>query len=199
MSDEHCRLGPSRADASAPLPKTVIPHAPIHLGRRRRRSNLFNGPKCVSAIPVPTSLHRDLLIRSALDPHVRSIELRYEIVRSDDASPALPIVLRRDDGHYLVEILEQDLAGKWRTSTRGDRGTSDATRFGNDRVRSAPWSLIASFAGSERVPDPGFYSCPGDAALIAKIANSTQQPSARRGVAKDAKTRNGPVGPPLNL
>jgi hypothetical protein len=66
--------------------------------------NFINSPKTKSAIPVSSSLHKDLVIQSALDPRVRSIEFLTEVRHQDTAITVNSIVLRRDDGDYMLEI-----------------------------------------------------------------------------------------------
>jgi hypothetical protein len=76
----------------------------IHRPNRRCGRHFVNSPKCVSAIPATSPLYRDLLIQSALDAHVRSIEFVDEIRhRGRAASPRL-IVLHRDDGRFILDI-----------------------------------------------------------------------------------------------
>jgi hypothetical protein len=76
----------------------------IHRPNRRRSPNFVNSPKCASAIPAATVLHRDLLIQSALDPHVRSIELVDAIRHCGRAASPRSIVLHRDDGRFMLDI-----------------------------------------------------------------------------------------------
>ena len=71
---------------------------------RSASHNFINSPKTTSAIPTPSSLHRDLVVQSALDPHVRSIEFLAEVRHRDTAVTVNSIVLRRDDGDYMLEI-----------------------------------------------------------------------------------------------
>jgi hypothetical protein len=71
---------------------------------RSTSKNFINSPKTTSAIPTHNSLHRDLVVQSALDPHVRSIEFLTEVRHRDTAVTVNSIVLRRDDGDYMLEI-----------------------------------------------------------------------------------------------
>lgn len=78
----------------------------IHRRSRRGNSNLVFSPKSDGAILAPSPLHRDVLIQSSLDPHVRFIRT-IDPIRSDlPSTPARPIVLDRDDGCYLIEIVD---------------------------------------------------------------------------------------------
>lgn len=76
----------------------------IHHPNRRPRSNFVNSPKCNSAIPAASPLHRDLLVQSSLDPHVRSIEFIDEIRHRGRAASPRSIVLYRDDGRFMLDI-----------------------------------------------------------------------------------------------
>jgi hypothetical protein len=71
---------------------------------RSMSKNFINSPKTTSAIPTQSSLHRDLVVQSALDPHVRSIEFLTEVRHRDTTITVNSIVLRRDDGNYMLEI-----------------------------------------------------------------------------------------------
>lgn len=72
--------------------------------RRSTSQNIGSSPKFRSAIPVRSALHRDFLIQSALDVHVRSIEFLPEVRFGDVALTVNSIVVRRDDGNFMVEI-----------------------------------------------------------------------------------------------
>jgi hypothetical protein len=76
----------------------------IHRSNRRRSSNLVNSPKCAAAIRAATPLHRDLLVQSSLDAHVRSIEFADEICHRGRAASPRSIVLYRDDGRFMLDI-----------------------------------------------------------------------------------------------
>ena len=82
----------------------------IHRPTRHRNSKFVNSPKCISAIPASTALHRDLLIQSALDAHVRSIEFVDEIRHRGRAASPRSIILNRDDGRFMLDILGADEA-----------------------------------------------------------------------------------------
>jgi len=71
---------------------------------RSASQSFINSPKCRSAIPTKTALHRDFLIQSVLDPNVRSIEFLTEVRYGDAALTVNSIVVRRDDGNFMVEI-----------------------------------------------------------------------------------------------
>lgn len=73
--------------------------------RHRRHPNIVNSPKTSTAIPAPTPVHRDLLIQAVLDPHVRSIEFVHRIVHRGRAVDARSVVLHRDDGRYLIDLV----------------------------------------------------------------------------------------------
>jgi hypothetical protein len=75
--------------------------------RSRRSPSFFNSPKCISAIPPATPLHRDLLVQSALDPHVRSIEFVDEIRHRGRTASPRSIVLHRDDGRFLIDLTDR--------------------------------------------------------------------------------------------
>jgi hypothetical protein len=72
--------------------------------RRSTSQNFVSSPKFRSAIPVRSAVHRDFLIQSALDVHVRSIEFLPEVRFGDVALTVNSIVVRRDDGNFMVEI-----------------------------------------------------------------------------------------------
>jgi hypothetical protein len=71
----------------------------------RRRPNVFSTPKTASAIPTTSALHRDLLIQSTLDPTVRSIEFVWRVHHGDQSAPANTLLLHRDDGRFLLDII----------------------------------------------------------------------------------------------
>lgn len=71
----------------------------------RHQLNIVNATKCLTAIPTRTSLHRDALIQSVLDPHVRSAEFLKEVRFGADVITVNSIVLRRDDGAYMLDIV----------------------------------------------------------------------------------------------
>ena len=71
----------------------------------RHQLNIVNATKCLTAIPIRTSLHRDALIQSVLDPHVRSAEFLKEVRFGADVVTVNSIVLRRDDGAYMLDIV----------------------------------------------------------------------------------------------
>jgi hypothetical protein len=79
-----------------------------HLRRRRLSPNLVNSPKCAAAIRAATPLHRDLLIQSSLDPHVRSIEFADEVIHRDCSASPRSIVLYRDDGRFMMNVVGVD-------------------------------------------------------------------------------------------
>jgi hypothetical protein len=80
----------------------------IHHRRRRLSHNLVNSPKCAAAIHAASPLHRDLLVQSSLDPHVRSIEFADEVIHRDRAASPRSIVLNRDDGRFMMDVVGVD-------------------------------------------------------------------------------------------
>ena len=74
-----------------------------HRRRQRGNPNLICSPKC-AAIVAPTPLHRDLLIQTLLDPHVRSVHALEPRLRGDAGPRQLSLVLGRDDGRFVLEI-----------------------------------------------------------------------------------------------
>lgn len=71
----------------------------------RHQLNIVNAAKCLTAIPARTTLHRDALIQSILDPHVRSTEFLKEVRFGTAVVTVNSIVLRRDDGAYMLDIV----------------------------------------------------------------------------------------------
>lgn len=66
---------------------------------------LINNSKCRTAIPVRTALHRDLVVQSVLDGTVRSIEFMNEVRFRNRSIPVASIVVRRDDGHFMFDVV----------------------------------------------------------------------------------------------
>ncbi|MET4085617.1 hypothetical protein [Bradyrhizobium sp. S3.5.5] len=71
----------------------------------RHQLNFVNANKCLTAIPVRSTLHRDALIQSVLDPHVRCIEFLNEVRFGTEAVTVNSIVIRRFDGAYMLDIV----------------------------------------------------------------------------------------------
>lgn len=71
----------------------------------RRSFELVNSPKCRSAIPVRTVVHRDLVVQSVLDGTVRSIEFINEVHFRNRSISAASIVVNRDDGHFMLDVV----------------------------------------------------------------------------------------------
>jgi hypothetical protein len=81
----------------------------MHIGRRSERADEaghFISQKCGNlAIPLRHHLLRDALAQAALDPTVRSIEY-LPTVQASMTTKVDAIVLDRDDGRYLLDIVE---------------------------------------------------------------------------------------------
>lgn len=90
---------------SAKPPPFAETDSTMRMIRHRQHSNIVVSPKTNTAIPAPTPIHRDLLIQSVLDPHVRSIEFVHQVVHGRQTVDAKSVVLHRDDGHYLIEVV----------------------------------------------------------------------------------------------
>lgn len=73
----------------------------------RRRPNVVSTPKTTTAIPAANPIRRDLIIQSALDPHVRFIEFVHKVVHRGLAVTAKSIVVHRDDGRYLMDLRDE--------------------------------------------------------------------------------------------
>lgn len=80
---------------------------------RRGNPNLICSPKCHGAIVAPTTLHRDLLLQTSLDQHVRSIQA----FDADSNRQDILLVLDRDDGRFVVGIIESPLQAQRRRSS----------------------------------------------------------------------------------
>lgn len=70
----------------------------------RARPSLFTSPKCRAAIPVPAGLLRHALEQASLDPSVRQIEYRSGPEVECPPISLAGVVLRREDGPYLLRI-----------------------------------------------------------------------------------------------
>ncbi|QOZ51577.1 hypothetical protein [Bradyrhizobium sp. CCBAU 53338] len=71
----------------------------------RRRTPVVSTPKTKTAIPVPDTVRRDLVIQTALDPHVRSIQFMHQVVHGGRAVTVGSIIVHRDDGDYMMEVV----------------------------------------------------------------------------------------------
>lgn len=76
----------------------------MHMIRRRARARVVSTSKARSAIPAAKPAQRDLVIQSVLDPSVRSVEFLHRVVHDGHAVETRSIVVRRDDGDYLMEV-----------------------------------------------------------------------------------------------
>lgn len=128
------------------------------MNRRRKRlnPNLITSPKCTAAVPASMPLHRDLVIQSVLDPHVRSIELLPACHDRPGHAPRL--ILHRDDGCFMVTIADTadgaDLEGlPPQPQVFGSRGLP-TIRMTPDQIRREPRCGNARMIWSFRRDEP---------------------------------------------
>jgi len=113
----------------------------------RGNAKLIHSPKCRHAIPIASVVHKDLLIQSTLDPHVRSIEFIEEIDNGNSFATPRSIVLSRDDGRFMIDLVE--------VRSERDPDHEDALLFG---LRSCGISILAISVEDIR-REPRFTNC----------------------------------------
>jgi hypothetical protein len=78
----------------------------MHISRAAASGHLFLSAKTSTAIPARNPLVRDALVAASLDPAVRSIDYIASARVAAASVKLCAIVIFRDDGRYLLDVLE---------------------------------------------------------------------------------------------